>query len=145
MHVREVTRQQRRSLFHSASYETHVHTDVPKPTRSACAWCRNRRFPRHACSNPADLIRNLIPPREASLRDHPTDLTPLHTALSMLSPLAHANQKGNKAPGTGGGGLRRGNRYGCYTRPLRDALREGALWDPEPNRFLSTKAVITFH
>lgn len=48
-------------------------------------------------SNPADLIRNLISPCEAAPRHHPTDLTPLHTALSMLSPIAHGNQRGNKA------------------------------------------------
>lgn len=73
------------------SSQTHTHPHLPVLDVGIDV------FPRDPFSNLADLIRNLIPPREATLRDHPTDLTPLHAALSMLSPIAHGNQTGNRA------------------------------------------------
>lgn len=75
----------------------------------------------------ADLIRNLIPPCEAALRDHPTDPTPLHAALSMLSPTAHGSQTGNKAwP------LREeGSHCGCNSGPCGTLSGKGSA-RPEP-------------
>ena len=103
-------------------------SDTPK-TWSFGAWCRNWRFPWHPFSNPVDLIRNLIPRCEAVLRDHPTDLTPLHTALSMLSPIARGNQTGNKAGVLEGGGIPVVAGAAATLAPPGPSLGRG-LWDP---------------
>lgn len=118
------------SLIQSPTHTQHAHKHAK--TWSSHVWCRNWRFPWHPFSNPADLIRNLIPPCEATLRDHPTDLTPLHAALSMLSPFAHGNQTGNKAWALGeGGGEHHGSHCGCNTGPSGTLSGKGPV-RPKP-------------